>query len=1292
MSLLLIVALVLVASFYSVAAPLPQENAPYETMSVPAPQFSPGGPPAILRADPNVNFHRTPPPDRALAPLRVQTANITINYLPAGSTDAFGTSCLAWPTEAKTAFTYAAEMWETLINSSVTIVINACWANLEEGVLGYGGADSYFRNFAGAAAANTWYPVALANAIYCSDLDPKNPDMHLAYSKRYQDSDQWYFGTDGNTPGTQYDFTSVVLHEIAHGLGFSGSMRVSSGQGSWGLGSPYPISYDRFTEDGSGNALTNTAVYPNPSTALAAALTSNTVWFDGPKANAANGGGRVKLYAPTDWQQGSSYSHLDEVFNGTQNALMTYSLSKGESNHSPGPVAMGVLEDVGWAMTTRCVTPSPTATPTRTATRTPTTTRTCTRTPTPTTTGTRTRTHTPTRTTTGTRTGTLTHTPTATATPTPRTEPPVGIEFVAQVGGPVLAVALQGNHVYIGIGPRLVIVDVSDPCLPAVDGQTGLLPGVVTGVALAGDYAYVTAYDSGLHIIAISDPTAPQEVGFCSTPGFAEDVALAGDYAYVADGWWGLRVINISDPLAPHATAYLDTPGYANDVAVAGNYAYVADGDRGLCIVDVSNPESLGVAGLYDTPGEARGVEMIGGHAYVAAGASGLRIINVSNPAQPTEAGFYDTPGYAWDLAVAGSYAYVADGSWGLRVIRISDRAHPSEVGFCMTSEEAHAVATSGSHAYVACEGQGLRVIRVSDPAAPSECGSYLGAATGASYSAALVRDYAYVANRETGLHIFNVSHPASPTQVGVHDTPGFADDVVLAGNYAYLADWHMGLRIINVTDPSGPTEVGSYDTPGLASRVALVGDYAYVADMEGGLRIIYVSDRAHPTEIGFWDTPGEASMVVVEGTYAYIADGESGLRIIDVSDPAHPTEISFLDTPGYAVGVTLAGRRAYVADRWGGLRIIDVSDRAHPTEIGFFHTSGQVWDVVVTGGYAYLADGWEGLRIIDVSNPAAPAELDLYDTPGYALHLAVAGDYVYVSDYEGGLVILRLLRATPTPTPTLTPTRTPTHTVEPTLTATLTPTPTPTHTWTPTSTPPSQPNLRAVFPLVVKRFVGGAPEPPTATPTPGPSGWITIVSTDFEGAFPSPWVVHDNDTTYGEYYWAKRSCKAYAGSYSGWAVGGGANGTALACGGNYPDSAASWMVYGPFSLSGATAGDLEFKLWLKSESSYDEVCRFASINGTDFYGACTSGNSNGWIDRVLDLASVYTLGNLMGQPNVWVALVFSSDGSVSYPEGGHVDDIVLRKYTAASCPAGVSPASDNERTVDISATMILAR
>jgi len=215
---------------------------------------------------------------------------------------------------------------------------------------------------------------------------------------------------------------------------------------------------------------------------------------------------------------------------------------------------------------------------------------------------------------------------------------------------------------------------------------------------------------------------------------------------------------------------------------------------------------------------------------------------------------------------------------------------------------------------------------------------------------------------------------------------------------------------------------------------------------------------------------------------------------------------------------------------------------------------------------------------------------------------------------------------------------------------------------------------LGAYLPLVLRQpppTPTPTPTPtrtPTPTPTPPTQSWTIITSMDFEGAFPGGWRVFDDYPGYGEYYWGKRSCRPYAGSYSGWAVGGGANGSTLSCDSNYPNYARSWMVYGPFSLVGATAADMRFRLWARTELNYDGVCWAASVNGTDFYGPCLTGTDTSWQERVLNLANVPTLGNLLGRSSVWVAFIFISDSSITYSEGAHIDNVVLRKCMYASC------------------------
>ena len=92
--------------------------------------------------------------------------------------------------------------------------------------------------------------------------------------------------------------------------------------------------------------------FPDPSYALENQFTSNDLFWNGKKGVEANGGIRPQLYAPSLWAEGSSYTHLDEIAfpAGNANSLMTPYYDNQEAVHDPGPIALGMLEDMGWTI------------------------------------------------------------------------------------------------------------------------------------------------------------------------------------------------------------------------------------------------------------------------------------------------------------------------------------------------------------------------------------------------------------------------------------------------------------------------------------------------------------------------------------------------------------------------------------------------------------------------------------------------------------------------------------------------------------------------------------------------------------------------------------------------------------------------------------------------------------------------------------------------------------------------------------------------------------------------------
>ncbi|HEU0103754.1 MAG TPA: hypothetical protein VFR07_15650 [Mycobacteriales bacterium] len=254
------------------------------------------------------------------------TAKITVTYH-------------GFPAPAKAAFQRAVNMWQQNVASSVPITIDATWKALGTGVLGSAGTNKIWQQ----ESTKTYFVDALANKISKSQMDP-SPDIIANFNSSFSN---WYFGT-GKAPVGTYDFESVVAHEIGHGLGFLGAGNVANGKGSVTYNGGFAFGYAKYAENAAGKKLVSYT--PQPSAAVAAQLTGGKLFFDSPAVRNANGGKPAKLYAPSSWQPGSSFSHLDEATfrKGNVNSLMTPQLADGETIRTPGKITKAVFATIGW--------------------------------------------------------------------------------------------------------------------------------------------------------------------------------------------------------------------------------------------------------------------------------------------------------------------------------------------------------------------------------------------------------------------------------------------------------------------------------------------------------------------------------------------------------------------------------------------------------------------------------------------------------------------------------------------------------------------------------------------------------------------------------------------------------------------------------------------------------------------------------------------------------------------------------------------------------------------------------
>lgn len=185
-------------------------------------------------------------------------------------------------------FQYAANIWGSILPSSVPILVRAQFASQSctatSAVLGSAGPTTIHANFTGALVANHWYHQSLANRLFFADLNAAQPDINATFNSNidlgcFGPGLKWYYGYDG-LEGVNIELLPVVLHEIGHGLGFSTTTSGTSGNYNTGL----PSIYDKFLLDKASGLHWD---QNTPAQRVASAISLNGLVWDGTAAVAA---------------------------------------------------------------------------------------------------------------------------------------------------------------------------------------------------------------------------------------------------------------------------------------------------------------------------------------------------------------------------------------------------------------------------------------------------------------------------------------------------------------------------------------------------------------------------------------------------------------------------------------------------------------------------------------------------------------------------------------------------------------------------------------------------------------------------------------------------------------------------------------------------------------------------------------------------------------------------------------------------------------------------------------------
>lgn len=288
----------------------------------------------------------------AQSPVNIGSEKVRKTFTPApmlksatSAKSSFVIEFVNFPEEAKRAFQKAVSIWEQTVSSPVEIHVTANWEKLEGRIIAQSRPALFYKNFVEAPYFDVYYPVALAEKLAEKEFnDSKDADIICSFNS----AKAFYFGIDGNAPSSKYDFVTVALHEIAHGLGISGFITDENLVGRINNPTNSPSAYDYYIFNTSKQRISDVNLFKSPSSELHKQITSDKLNFYSELKSGGNS--TSKIYAPVVWFDGASIYHLSENQSASTGAELMKPFSYlGEAIHDPGKSTVSILEEIGWS-------------------------------------------------------------------------------------------------------------------------------------------------------------------------------------------------------------------------------------------------------------------------------------------------------------------------------------------------------------------------------------------------------------------------------------------------------------------------------------------------------------------------------------------------------------------------------------------------------------------------------------------------------------------------------------------------------------------------------------------------------------------------------------------------------------------------------------------------------------------------------------------------------------------------------------------------------------------------------
>ncbi len=146
---------------------------------------------------------------------------------------------------------------------------------------------------------------------------------------------------------------------------------------------------------------------------------------------------------------------------------------------------------------------------------------------------------------------------------------------------------VQGNYLYLSTFD-LRIYDISDPGNPQLISQMDFPGNFIGKIIVRNCFAYVVIPQIGISIVNVSNPATPQIIGSYYSMDNANDLILFETHAFWLNFDTGLHVLDVSNLNNPNETGFYNSHGQPYKLDISDNLAFVSEG-RSFNIYDCSS-------------------------------------------------------------------------------------------------------------------------------------------------------------------------------------------------------------------------------------------------------------------------------------------------------------------------------------------------------------------------------------------------------------------------------------------------------------------------------------------------------------------------------------------------------------------------------------------------------------------------------------------------------------------------------------------------------------------------------